>query len=229
MRITWAEGNGTILYYIGGSAGNRPQTSDTSENKLPRNGLRHILTHSSSYKGASRRRPAKLYSCSRPSSQRIRVTTLLQGTRKEGKKVPHRTVTPPIQEAPSTRRTTTQMTPPPCLCKVDCGTSQGFSPFLLLSAAAALIIFVLATAVAPKQRRVLQASQAQLPREATSHSSSSDSSREEKSTDSDSDSDSDGDNPNLPDSASRAISPARLRADVEIRLGAFRRDQDATL
>ena len=119
------------------------------------------------------------------------------------------------------------MTPPPCLCKVDCGTFQGFSPFLILAAAAALITFLVATAAIQKERRVLQATPAQFQREATSNSSSSNSSSKEES--SNSDSDSDGDNLNLPDIASRAISPARLRADVESRLLAFRRDQDATL
>ena len=84
---------------------------------------------------------------------------------------------------------------------------------------------------------MLQATQAQFRREATSNSSSSDSSSEEESSDSDSDSDSNsdsksdsnGNNPNLPDVASQSISPARLRADVESRLVAFKRDQDATL
>ena len=112
------------------------------------------------------------------------------------------------------------MTPTPCLCKVDCGAPQGISPFLLLSAAAALIAFLVAIALAPKQRqsRVLQ-TQAETS-QATSRSSSSSSSNEDNSN---RDSNSDG------DSGRRNTSPAQLWADVEIRLAAFRRDQEATL
>ena len=43
------------------------------------------------------------------------------------------------------------MNPPPCLCKVDCGAQQGVFPFLLLTAVAALIAFLVAVATAPKQ------------------------------------------------------------------------------
>ena len=58
------------------------------------------------------------------------------------------------------------MSPPPCLCKVDCGAQQGTSPFFLLAAAATLIAFLIAIA-SSKQSSVLQSTQRRR-REATS-------------------------------------------------------------
>ena len=82
-------------------------------------------------------------------------------------------------------------------------------------------------ALAQKQSRVLQTTAAEPSEAATSRSSSSSSSNEEDDSDRDSDSDSNGDSDN--DGGRPNLSPAQLREDVEIRLVAFRRDQEATL
>ena len=111
------------------------------------------------------------------------------------------------------------MSPPPCLCKVDRGAQQGPSPFLLLAAAAALIAFLIAIATS-KQSSVHQTTVPRRRREATSF----DHRRPNGSgTDSDSDSDSDSDDSRDSDS------PEILRADVENRLAAFQREQEASL
>ena len=114
------------------------------------------------------------------------------------------------------------MTPPPCLCKVDCGAQQGFSPFLLLSVAAALIAFVIAIATAPKQTQsnVLHTTE----RKKSTSRSSSDRSSDKDDSNSDGDNDSDGNS----NRGRWNNSTEQLRTDVEIRLAAFLRDQEAT-
>ena len=120
------------------------------------------------------------------------------------------------------------MSPPPCLCKVDCGAQQGTSPFFLIAAAATLIAFLIAIA-SSKQSSVLQSTQRdRRRRDSTSiiqrntNGSGTDSvSVSEDSTSSDSDGDSNVDRP--------TISPATIRRDVETRLAAFQREQEASL
>ena len=117
------------------------------------------------------------------------------------------------------------MSPPPCLCKVDCGAQQGPSPFLLLSAAATLIAFLIAIATS-KQSSVLQTTERRR-REATSfdhlHPNGS-------GTDSNSGSDTDSDsNSDSSEDSQPYVSPVTIRADVESRLAAFQREQEASL
>ena len=120
------------------------------------------------------------------------------------------------------------MSPPPCLCKVDCGAQQGTSPFFLIAAAATLIAFLIAIA-SSKQSSVFQSTQRERRRrESTSiqgntNGSGTDSvSVSEDSSSSDSDGDSSGDRQPY-------ISPATIRRDVETRLAAFQREQEASL
>ena len=115
------------------------------------------------------------------------------------------------------------MSPPPCLCKVDCGAQQGPSPFILLAAAATLIAFLIAIATS-KQSSVLQTTERRR-REATSfdqrHPNGS-------GTDSDSGSNAHSDSDSSEDSQPY-ISPVTIRTDVESRLAAFQREQEASL
>ena len=121
------------------------------------------------------------------------------------------------------------MSPPPCLCKVDCGAEQGPSPFFLLAAAATLIAFLIAIATS-KQSSVLQTTQRRR-REATSfdhqhpNGSGTDS---DNNSDSGSGTDSDSDGDSSVDSQPY-VSPVTIREDVETRLAAFQREQDASL
>ena len=141
------------------------------------------------------------------------------------------TCIPSTQNCLDTGENAPQMTPPPCFCKVNCGTFSGISPLLLLAAAASLLSFVIASAAIARERRVQDASDTHIPGESSSsedNSSSSSSSHGE--TDDDSDNDSKGNNQNLPDIARRVIlTPAQIRADIESRLVSFRKDQDAAL
>ena len=115
------------------------------------------------------------------------------------------------------------MNPPPCLCKVDCGAQQGVSPFLLLTAAAALIAFLVAVATATKQSQsnVLPTAE----RRYSTSLSSSGSTSDKDDSNSDSGSDSNGDS----NGGRRNNATEQLRTDVEIRLAAFQREQEASL
>ena len=114
------------------------------------------------------------------------------------------------------------MSPPLCLCKVGCGAQQGPSPFLLLAVAATLLAFLVAIA-ASKQSSVLEGPVRRRRRQSTSLSSSDSRSDNDDgdSGNSDTNSDSDG--------SGDSDSPEILRADVENRLAAFQREQEASL
>ena len=110
------------------------------------------------------------------------------------------------------------MNPPPCLCKVDCGAHQGVPPFLLLPAAATLVALLVAIATASSKQSSV------LPRPERRRNSAS-----QSSSSSNSDSDSDSDNDGKSDSGRRNNSAEQIRSDVEIRLTAFQREQEASL
>ena len=123
-----------------------------------------------------------------------------------------------------------QMSPAPCLCKVDCGLQQGPSPFLLLAAAATLVAFLIAL-VGPKQSSVHPATERTERREIIVSTfdhrrpnGSGPGSEDGSNTDSDDGSDSDGSEDSQPYTSSVTI-----RADVESRLAAFQKEQEASL
>ena len=125
------------------------------------------------------------------------------------------------------------MSPPPCLCKVDCGAQQGPSPFFLLAAAATLIAFLIAIATS-KQSSVLQSTQRRR-REATSfdhHHPNGSGTDSDSDSDSDSGSGTDSDNDSDGDSSVDSqpyVSLVTIREEVETRLAAFQREQEASL
>ena len=116
------------------------------------------------------------------------------------------------------------MSPPPCRCKVDCGAQQGTSPFFLIAAAATLIAFLIAIA-SSKQSSVLQSTQRRR-RESTSIQNNTNGSGTDSVSEDSTSSDSDGDT--SVDSRPYA-SPVTIRQDVENRLAAFQREQEASL
>ena len=126
------------------------------------------------------------------------------------------------------------MSPTPCLCKVDCGLQQGPSPFLLLAAVASLVALLIAL-LAPKQgiktprrrERIVSSFDHRRP-DGSDDGSGSDTGSD---TGSDGDSDSNGDSDSDSDSVDSQpyVSPVTIRADVESRLAAFQREQEASL
>ena len=121
------------------------------------------------------------------------------------------------------------MSPPPCLCKVDCGAQQGPSPIFLIAAAATLIAFLIAIATS-KQSSVLHNSvQTRTRRQPTSQNSTSNGSHTGGDSDSDSNSEGNSDSESDSDTDRDSISPVFTRADVKNRLVAFQREQEASL
>jgi len=123
------------------------------------------------------------------------------------------------------------MSPTPCLCKVDCGLQQGPSPFLLLAAVASLVALLIAL-LTPKQsiptttrERTVSSFDHRRPDGSDSGSDTGSDNHGNSGRNDDSDSDSDTDSVD----SRRHVSPLTIRADVESRLAAFQREQEASL